>query len=152
MKISARLLRHIMNLWPPFLGAGIRVTRLADDFKTAEVVLRLGLTNRNYVGVHFGGSLYAMTDPFYMLLLIHNLGRDYIVWDQAGSIEYLKPGTGRVTAYFSLDDDCLNDIRQATANGEKHLPELTVEVKNEGGETVARVKKTLYVRKKKRQA
>ena len=56
MKISARLLRHIMNLWPPFLGAGIRVTHLANDFKTAEVVLRLGFTNRNYVGVHFGGE------------------------------------------------------------------------------------------------
>ncbi len=60
--------------------------------------------NRNYVGSHFGGSLFAMTDPFWMLLALHALGSDYIVWDQAGEIAFARPGRGTVAAEFHLDD------------------------------------------------
>jgi len=101
MKMSARMLRRGMKYWPPFLGAGIRVKSMADDFRDAVVELKLGRLNRNYVGTHFGGSLYAMTDPFFMVMLLHNLGSDYLVWDKEGRIEYLAPGRGTVHAHFS---------------------------------------------------
>ncbi|SMF19654.1 DUF4442 domain-containing protein [Pseudogulbenkiania subflava] len=149
MKASPRLVKAIINLWPPFLGAGIRVSRIAPDWREVDVSLRLGLTNRNYVGVHFGGSLYAMTDPFFMLMLMNCLGRDYYVWDRAGRIDYLKPGRGRVSARFRLDEVQLAEIRHHTAGGEKYLPELTVDVVDHGGDVVAKVHKTLYVRRKK---
>lgn len=145
---SARTLKRLINLWPPFLGAGIRVLHISDDFRQAEVMLKLGLSNRNYVGVHFGGSLYAMTDPFYMLLLMRSLGPDYVVWDKAGHIDYLQPGRGRVYARFTLDDSTLATIRAATAHGDKYLPELTVDVVDEHGQVVAQVRKRLYVRRK----
>lgn len=146
------LLRHLMNLWPPFLFAGIHVTRLADDWRTAEVELRLRWYNRNWVGVHFGGSLFAMTDPFYMLLLIHLLGPDYVVWDKAASIDFVRPGRGRVTARFRIDDACLAEIRAATADGSAHRPTLPVEVVDESGEVVSRLERTLHVRLKRRTA
>ncbi|GGY02450.1 DUF4442 domain-containing protein [Paludibacterium paludis] len=149
MPVSPRLVKTVINLWPPFLGAGIRVKRIAPDWGHIRVALRLGLTNRNYVGVHFGGSLYAMTDPFFMLMLMNRLGRDYIVWDKEGCIDYMKPGRGTVTADFSLDEELLATIRAQTAGGDKCLPQLAVEVKDAEGDVVARVTKTLYVRKKK---
>lgn len=144
------LLRHLMNLWPPFLFAGIHVTRLADDWRTAEVELRLRWYNRNWVGVHFGGSLFAMTDPFYMLLLIHLLGPDYVVWDKAASIDFVRPGRGRVTARFRVDEDRLAEIRAATADGSAYRPILPVEVIDETGEVVSRLERTLHVRLKRR--
>ena len=150
MSLPPRLTKFVMNLWPPFLSPGIRVKRIAPDWREVVVELKLGLFNRNYVGTHFGGSLYAMTDPFYMLMLISNLGRDYIVWDQSGRIDYLKPGRGRVRARFTLSEAQLADIRRAAANGEKHLPELTVQILDEAGEVFANVYKTLYVRLKAR--
>lgn len=149
MKPSPRLLKTLINLWPPFLGAGIKVCHIAADWKQIDVRLRLGLTNRNYVGVHFGGSLYSMTDPFFMLMLMQSLGRDYVVWDKAGAIEYHKPGKGVVSACFSLQENQLQDIRQRTAGGEKYLPELKVDIRDETGDIVATVNKTLYVRRKK---
>lgn len=91
-----------MNIWPPFLGAGIRVKEIDEEFKFARVELKSGLLNRNYVGTHYGGSLFSMTDPFYMLMLLHNLGKDYIVWDKAAEINYKKPGKGRLRADFNL--------------------------------------------------
>ena len=100
--MNARLLRRGMGWWPPFLGAGIRVRSFADDFRDAVVELRLGRLNRNYVGTHFGGSLYTMADPFFMIMLLHNLGGDYLVWDKSGSIDYVAPGRGTVRAHFVL--------------------------------------------------
>lgn len=148
MKHSPRLVKAVINLWPPFLGAGIRVRHIAADWRAVDVELKLGFGNRNYVGVHFGGSLYSMTDPFFMLMLLGALGRDYIVWDKAGRIDYLKPGRGRVRAAFRLSDADVDAIRQATVGGDKHLPEFSVDVVDEAGDVVARVFKTLYVRRK----
>ncbi|HVP64109.1 MAG TPA: DUF4442 domain-containing protein, partial [candidate division Zixibacteria bacterium] len=101
--LKRRLLRFI-NFWPPFLGAGIRLRRLSPDFREADVEMHQRFWNTNYVGVHFGGSLCAMADPFYMLLLMENLGREYIVWDKAASVRFRKPGRGTVRAEFRLSE------------------------------------------------
>ncbi len=148
MRFTARQLRQGMKWWPPFLGAGIRVRSLSDDFRDAVVELKLGRLNRNAVGTHFGGSLYAMTDPFFMIMLLHNLGDDYLVWDKSGSIEYVAPGRGIVHARFQLTEERLADIRAQAAAGEKVLPEFVIDVKDEAGGMVARVRKILYVRLK----
>ena len=148
LTVNARLLRRGMGWWPPFLGAGISVHSFAGDFREARVELRLGLLNRNYVGTHFGGSLYAMTDPFFMIMLLHNLGGDYVVWDKSGSIEYVAPGRGTVQAHFKLTEERLAEIRAQAAGGDKVLPEFTVDVTDEAGGIVARVSKILYVRLK----
>jgi hypothetical protein len=109
---SPQILRGWINFWPPCLGAGICVKHIAPDMKAIDVEMKLRFWNANYVGTHFGGSLFAMIDPFYMLMLIANLGSGYIVWDKAASIRYRKPGTGTVRAEFRLADTQLNDIRE----------------------------------------
>lgn len=144
-----RLFRAIINSWPPFLGAAIKVAEIAADWRTIRVELRLRWYNRNYVKSHFGGSLFAMTDPFYMLLLLRNLGREYVVWDLEAQIHYLRPGRGRVFALFHLDGQRLAEIREKAAGGEKVTEIFYVDVIDEEGERVASVKKTLYIRKKR---
>ena len=146
--MKAGWLRIGMNLWPPFRGCGIRVKRIADDYREVEVELVRTRFNRNYIGTHFGGSLYAMTDPFYMLMLIHALGPEYFVSHKSGEIEYLKASREKVYARFSLDDAAVADIKARTAGGEKYLPRFAVDVKTAAGDLVARVAHTLYVRRK----
>jgi len=141
--------RRLMNLWPPFFFAGIRVTFIAEDWREVDVEMRLGRLNRNYVGTHFGGSLFAMTDPFYMLMLVHLLGRDYVVWDKAAAIDYVKPGRGTVTARFRLEEEQIAAIRAATADGSKMLPVFHCDIRDTAGEVVARLDRTLYVRRKR---
>ena len=147
--ISPRTLRRVLNLWPPYLFAGVRVRSIGEDWRTAEVELRARWWNRNYVGTHFGGSLFSMTDPFWMLLTLHALGRDYIVWDQAGEIVFRKPGRGTVRARFALEDAALDEIRAATAGGEKYLRWFDTDVIDADGEVVARTRKRLYIRRKR---
>jgi hypothetical protein len=141
-------LRRWVNLWPPFLGAGIRVTYVAPDMKAVDVAMKLRWWNANYVGTQFGGSLFAMTDAFYMLMLMGNLGRDYIVWDKAASIRYRKPGRGTVRAEFRLSDTQIDDIREKLKTLPKYEPVFTVEVKDERGTVIAEVEKVLHIRRK----
>ena len=144
------MLHWVMNVWPPYVGAGIRVRRIAPDWSEAVVELRNRLVNRNFVGTHFGGSLFAMTDPFYALLLMHRLGSQYLVWDQAARIEFVAPGRGTVTAHFAMPEETVHSIRQRAETGAKVLPEFHCEIRDRAGTVVARVHKTLYVRLKPR--
>jgi acyl-coenzyme A thioesterase PaaI-like protein len=148
--MNLKIFKVGMSLWPPFLGAGIRVKHIAADYKEVVVSMKLRWYNRNYVGTHFGGSLAAMTDPFYMLMLIHILGSEYIVWDKTSTIDFIAPGRGTVTARFSLKDEQITEIKENTATGDAYLPEFSVDIVNESGEVIATVKKTLYVRNKQR--
>jgi hypothetical protein len=144
---TSHALRRWINLWPPFLGMGIRIQRIAPDMKAVDVEMKLRFWNANYVGTHFGGSLFAMTDPFYMLMLMANLGRDYIVWDKAATIRYRKPGRGTVRAEFRLSDSQIDDIREKLKTLPKYEPVFSVEVKDEAGVVIAEVEKVLHVRK-----
>ena len=147
-KILKRHFPRLINFWPPLLGAGIRVKRLQPDWKAIDVEMKFRRWNANYVGTHYGGSLYSMADPFYMLMLIRNLGRGYIVWDKSATIRFRKPGKGTVTASFRLSDEQLNGIRQALETQDKIEPTFVVEVRDEAGEVVAEVQKLLHIRKK----
>ena len=146
--MRASTFRHLMNLWPPFLCNSIRVQHVAEDWSEVRVVLRLRPWNRNYVRTQFGGNLFAMTDPFWMLLAMHQLGNDYYVWDKAGAIEFVAPGREDVYAHFKLEPTVVDELRTAAAGGEKVLRWFEVAVKTAGEEVVAVVRKQLYVRLK----
>ena len=148
-RVSARTLRHALNLWPPFLFAGIHVAAIGDDFRHARVELRMRPWNRNYVGTHFGGSLFAMTDPFWMLLVMNAIGEDHIVWDKSATIDFDKPARGTVVAEFHLDDAVLDELRADTAGGDKVLRWFDTEIRDGDHEVVARVRKQLYLRRKR---
>lgn len=145
---NATLFRLRMNLYPPYLGAGIRVTRVSRDFREIDVQLRRRPGNANAFGTHFGGSLYAMVDPFYCLQFFAALGPDYLVWDKSARIEFVRPGKGTVTARFRITEVDVEAAKAATATGAKYLPVFQVEVLDAKGELVARVEKELYVRRK----
>ncbi|HTC74330.1 MAG TPA: DUF4442 domain-containing protein [Edaphobacter sp.] len=139
----SRWLRHI-GWWPPLLGTGVNVTRLDKDLRAVDVEMRLRRWNKNYMGVHFGGSLFAMTDPFYMIMVATNLGGEYVVWDKAASIQYKKPGKGRVRAEFRLTEEKLAEIRTAVAAERRFDARFAVEIKDEAGGVVAVVERVIY--------
>jgi acyl-coenzyme A thioesterase PaaI-like protein len=146
-RLSPSTLGRLMNLWPPYLGAGISVRRISNDWRSATVTMTLRFYNKNLFGTHFGGSLYSMTDPFFAILIFGNLGAGYRVWDIASSIEFIKPGKGRVSAEFSIDDELIETVRRATEGGGRHICSLAVDITDERQELVAKVNKKVYVRR-----
>ncbi len=146
-QFSAAQLRDFMNQWAPYVGAGIEVTHVGDDFRTAVVRLTLQQGNQNFFGTHFGGSLSAMTNPFYVLLFANVLGPDYIVWDTVQNIRYILPGRGVAQARFELTERDIEMARERTANGEKYEPVFTVDIVDEASAVIATVQQTLYIRR-----
>ncbi len=148
-RLFRRNKKLLFNLWPPLLGASVRIKRIQADWKEVDVEMKLHWWNVNYVGTHYGGSLYSMTDPFYMVMFIEILGRDYIVWDKSASIRFRRPGRGTVYAAFRITDEQIAEIREALKKEEKIDREFGVEVKSSDGEVIAEVKKLLQFRNKK---
>jgi hypothetical protein len=148
MPMTARKLKSLLKLYAPYLGAGVRVTHISDDFLTAHVEMPLRFYNRNAVGTHFGGSLYSMCDPFYMLMLINILGPDYIVWDKSAAIRFKRPGKGTVKAVFQIPAERVAEIKSAADGLGKVEPQFQVLVTDAEGMVVAEIDKLLYVRKK----
>jgi acyl-coenzyme A thioesterase PaaI-like protein len=144
----AWLLKLLLNIWPPFLFTGIKVTELSSDFRQAKVRLKMRSWNKNALGTHFGGSLFSMTDPFYVLMILARLGNKYYVWDKSADINFIKPGVGVVKAEFYVSDDFINEIIENTCHGEKYQPTVNVYVKNNDGELVAQLNRRLYIRQK----
>jgi acyl-coenzyme A thioesterase PaaI-like protein len=147
-QMSTRMIRRLINYWPPFLFSGIRVTGIADDWRRVEAELRLRWWNRNAVGTMFGGSLFAMTDPFYPLMLQHNLGRDYTVWTKSAAVEFLLPGRTVARVSFLLSEEVLHEIRAATKMGGKCEPEFSGAISDPEGRLIAKVQLMLHVRRR----
>ena len=141
-------MRHGINFWGPFLGAGIKVIAADRDFTRIEVELKERFYNRNIVGVHFGGSLYAMCDPFFMGILLHHLGRDFVIWDKGASIRFKRPGKGTVRAVFEISMNDIERIRKDAANYEKLEPIFKTTIQDQDGKIVAEVEKLLYIKRK----
>lgn len=138
----------LLNFYPPYLFSGIRVMDYNESFTYFKVRLKLTWYNRNLVGTAFGGSLYSMCDPFFMFILIINLGKDYIVWDKAASIDFVKPGKGTVFAEFSLNPETIEEIKGEVDTLGKKVFTFPCKVVDEHGNTIARLSKDVYVRKK----
>lgn len=138
----------LINFYPPLIGAGIRVVDTAPDFTTVTVEMKYTWWNRNIFGTQFGGSLYMMCDPFFVAILMNNLGPDYIVWDKAAGIQFLKPGRAKVRAVFHIPPHEIARVKaEADARG-KTEPEYDTDIIDDAGVVIARVHKVLYVRRK----
>jgi acyl-coenzyme A thioesterase PaaI-like protein len=145
-RVSLAAMARAMSWWPPLLAAGISL-RASDDH-TIDVRMPLRWYNRNIVGTHFGGSLYAMCDPFFMLILMRHLGPDYVVWDKAATVRFRRPGRGRVRAQFRVTPEQVAEIRHRADTEPKVEPQFTAQVLADDGTVVAEVEKLLHVRRR----
>ncbi len=152
MNVSPKTFKRLINLYPPYIGAGVKVEYISEDWRELHVSMTMRWYNRNAVGTHFGGSLYSMVDPHLMLLLMRLLGKDYMVWDQSAQIEFIKASKKKVASIIKISDEDLAAIKRHTENGEKYFAEFLLELRDEDAELIARVGKDIYVRKRRRRA
>lgn len=146
---TTKLERIKFNFFPAYRGTGARVVYIADDYREIRVKIPLTWRTRNYVGTIYGGSMYAGIDPIYMIMLIKNLGRDYIVWDKSAKIRFKRPGKETLFADFLIDENELNEIKNLLENSKSVDRVYNVELKNESRKTHCIIEKTLYIAKKR---
>lgn len=147
--LTPHLFKLRINTYPPYVGAGIKVDHIDLDQGLCISSLSLTALNKNAVGTQFGGSLYAMVDPFYMLILMNQLGSSYVVWDKSAQIDFIAPGNSRVTAKMKVPSSEIAIIQELAKNGDPVFREYETEIVDDKQKVVATVKKTVYVRLRK---
>lgn len=141
--------RTSISQWPPFVAQLISVTEIADDWTHVVVRMDLRPENANFFGTAFGGTLFAMLDPFVAILTDRQLGKGYAVWDQSVEIDFVRPGTTAITARVEVPREVVEEIRSATDSGDKHVRSFEIPMLDEAGQVVAVQKRRLYVRRKR---
>jgi hypothetical protein len=92
--------------------------------------------------------MYGGIDPIYMLMLIKNLGRKYVVWDKAAAIRFKRPGKETLFAEFLLTEDELDEIKEILKTKKSVDRIYTVELKDKNGTIHCLIEKTLYIANK----
>jgi len=143
--IRSKLRRLTFNLFPAIRGTGVWVSFISDDYREIHIRLPLSWRTRNYVGTVFGGSIYAATDPFYMVQLMNILGKEFVVWDKAATIKFKKPIKKSVVARFLITDEILTEIKENIANKNSYTIDLPVSLQDKEGTVYAEIIKTIYI-------
>jgi acyl-coenzyme A thioesterase PaaI-like protein len=145
----SKWMRRVFNFWPCIFCSGGKVTFIARDFKELHVSLKLGIRTRNRVGTVFGGSIYSSIDPYYMLLFMEVLGKNYVVWDKAASMKFIRPISKKVKCRFLITDELVEQVKaEITAKGEYSF-ELPLEYIDDEGKVYAVFNKSIYAANKK---
>lgn len=147
-KLKLWFFRTAFNWWPSYRGTGARITYISPEMDEIHTRIKLTWRTRNYVGTLFGGSMFAMADPIYMVILIRHLGNDYVVWDKSASIRFIRPGTGRVRGIFRVGPEEIARIKAEVDLDKERDYTYVTELINEEGKVVAEVEKLLYIARK----
>lgn len=142
------VIRFLGNLYVPFLGAGIKIENIAKDYHYIRVSMPLKWFNKNYVGTHFGGSIFAMVDPWYMMMLINILGKDFLVWDKGADIQFIKPGTTKIIAEFQINEKEIKNIKQEIEKEGRYLFKKEIVILDTNQNIVSKVRKSISIKKK----
>ncbi len=141
--MSPKAFRRAMRFFPAIRNTGVIVDHISDDWYHWELRLPMSMKTRNYVGTHFGGTLYSSMDPHIMLAWMHILGPDFIVWDKAGSVRFRKPGKGTLRSAFTLSAEDEAEVR-ALARGAKLDKTYKLAWTDAQGDVVAEVEKVVH--------
>jgi Domain of unknown function (DUF4442) len=145
---KATLFKVLFNWSPMYRRSCGKIIQVSKDLHTVRIKIPLSYRNRNYVGSIFGGSLFAATDPIYMIQLMQILGKDYVVWDKASVIRFRKPVFSIAYADFVFTPDEIAEIQQRVAeeNEVNYVKQLAVTDANQN--VVTELEKTIYISSK----
>jgi acyl-CoA hydrolase len=142
---KATLFRVMFNISPMYRRSCGSIIFVSDDIHVVKIKIPLSYRNRNYVGSMFGGSLFAATDPIYMIQLMQILGNEYVVWDKATEIKFKRPAYTKAFATFEFKPEEIEEIRNKvnTENEVDYIKKLIIKDKN--NTVFTELHKTIYI-------
>jgi len=147
--LRSYLIRFAFNLFPCYRRTGARIVYLSPDLREARIKLPLTWKTKGYNGTLFGGSMYGCVDPVYMVMISFNLGRDYIAWDTAATIDFRKAGRSTLYSTFKLEPGAIESIREALQAQDRVERTFDVALTDDQGVVHAAFTKTILVKKRK---
>lgn len=138
----------MFNIAPMYRRSCGRIISVSEDIHVVKIKIPLSYRNRNYVGSMFGGSLFAATDPIYMIQLMQILGKDYVVWDKATAIKFKRPAYKNAFATFAFSQEEIQEIKNKVVaeNEVNYIKKL--QITDENDIVFTELDKTLYISSK----
>ena len=148
--LKSKSFRWGMNVYPMFFATGGKILFWSEDWKECLVRVKLNIWTRNYVNTIFGGSLFSATDPFYMIMWMHVLGKkNYVSWDKSASIRFKKPSKVPLYAHFLITDEQVLEVKsQIEAKGETTI-KMPIVWKDKEQKVYCELEREIYLADKK---
>jgi acyl-coenzyme A thioesterase PaaI-like protein len=140
--------RRALNVWPCIWCTGGKMTFISGDFKELHVQLKLNIRTRNRVGTVYGGSIYSSVDPYFMLMMMEILGKDYVVWDKGATVKFVRPITDKVKCRFLISDELVEKVKAEIAANGQYVFDMPLQYVDEEGKVYAVFTKTVYTASK----
>jgi len=146
---KTKAMRWGYNFWPCISCTGGKVEFISSDLHELHVSLKLNIRTRNRVGTVYGGSIYSSVDPYFMLMFMQILGKDYVVWDKAASVKFVKPIVNQVKCRFLITEELVEEVKQKIAAQGEYTFDLPLKYEDECGSVYAVFTKTIYAADKR---
>ncbi len=143
---ETRKARTLFNILPVYRGTRAKLKFVSADWKEVHILLPLNYKTRNITGTVFGGSIYSSLDPIFMAMLIRLLDRnEYVVWDKAATVRFLRPARTDIRARCIITDEQLNEIIALVKEKNEIDYQFTVQYLDSNNVVCAEIGKTVYV-------
>ncbi len=146
--LSTWWLRLRLNYWPCIWCTGGKIQFLSSDFRELHIGLKKNIRTLNRVGTIYGGSIYSSVDPYFMLMMMWILGTEYVVWDKAAKVKFVRPITGKVKAKFIISEKLIEETKQSILEKGEIVFDLPLKYEDENGTVYAIFEKTIYAASK----
>ena len=137
-------LRWAYNFWPCIWCTGGKIEFISADHHEMHVSLKLNIRTRNRVGTVFGGSIYSSVDPYFMLMFMQILGKDYVVWDKAASVKFIRPIVKAVKCRFLISEELVQEVKQKISEQDEYTFDMPLRYEDDNGLVYAVFNKTIY--------
>jgi hypothetical protein len=127
----------------------VKIVYASPDMLEVHIKLPLNWKTRGYNGTIFGGSMYACIDPVYMTMISWHLGRGYIAWDRAATIDFRKAGRSALYSRFKLTPQDLDSIRGELETVERAERVYDVTLVDDNDVVHAAFTKSIVIRKRR---
>lgn len=137
--------KWFFNLSPMYRRTTGRLLYVSPGFLRVDVRIKRSYKNKNYVGTIFGGSLFAATDPIYMVQLIQILGNEYVVWDKSSRVHFKRPAVNDAYTAFEFTEEEIVSLKDEVKQTKELDLVKKLELKGKDGTLYCEIEKTIYV-------
>ena len=149
IQLSPKIVRLILNLFPPLLFNRISIQSIKNDFMEVKVRIRHSIINKNFHRTIFGGTIFSAIDPYFPIMYWQIFSRKKLpieVWIKKAEISYKNPAETDLHLKFILIEEDIKKALKGLQKDGRYQVWHVVEAFDENGMICAEAKVLVYIR------
>ena len=149
IQLSPKMVRLILNLFPPLLFNRISIQSMSENFMEIKVRVRHSWMNKNFQRTIFGGTIFSAIDPYFPSMYWHVFSRKKIpieVWLKSAEINYKHPAKTDLSLVFTLKEEDIQTALKGLKKDGRFEVWHAVEAVDKNGTICAEAKVLVYLK------